>query len=349
MAKSTAATGPVPDTDRELTFETIIGHAEAKSFLRRLVRTGTLPQAILIAGPAGVGKKSFAWALCKEIVAQGEDPATHKGAQKIFRGTHPDVHVCDPSGGVSGQIVIDSIREAEDWLSIMPLESPKKLLFISPADRMNESAANCLLKILEEPPSRAQIILVSADPALLLPTIRSRCTPILLDAVPTDELLPWLKSNASASPERIELAARLAEGRPGYALTLLAGGALDSRKEILAELRILQAHGFASLFRVADRLATRGDDLASTLLMMLLLLRDGLTLSVGVERILNEDLAEELRTLIAPLASADVLEATECVAKALEDVSGFYTPQSQQHFMEVLVSRIGTNLRRRAA
>jgi DNA polymerase-3 subunit delta' len=345
MATATA-TAPI-DADRQCTLDRMIGHAEARRFLAEAVERGRAPRALLLLGPAGVGKRTMAWSLARQIVASPADPQTHPGAAKVARGTHPDVWSLPTKESLSGQVLVKEIRDMEDRLATAPIEAEKKVVIIAPAERMTEEAANALLKTLEEPPRHAVLILTSVDPARLPTTIRSRCTPVALDAVARDELIAWLRVRSDQGRERIELAARLAEGRPGFALALLSGGALETRRELLGELALLKQHGFAAIFRVADRWATIGDDVASNLEMLLLLLRDLLVARMGAATPLNVDLEDELQALADGLSPEGLLEAAARVESSAAEIGHFYTPQAKAHFLEVLATRIGRAIRTR--
>lgn len=333
------------DPDRQSTLGQMLGHETVREYLKRAVAQGQLPQALLIMGPAGVGKRTLAWSLAKEIVSEGKETATHRGAGKISRGTHPDVILCDNSKSPSGQILVETMRDMEDRAMTSPLEAPKKIAIIAPAEKMNISAANALLKLLEEPARHLVMILIASDPGLLLPTIRSRCTPLTLEAVPPATLAPWLVERGGATRERAELAAELAEGRPGLALSLVEDGALDARRAIIGELETLKAHGFASIFGVAERLASAGDDLASTLNAALVVLRDALAISLGAGAPLNRDLATEIARLAEGLSPAAILQAAERVEAAVVEAGDFYTAGARAHFVEILVASVGRELR----
>ena len=336
-----------PDPERQLTLDRILGHQGVRDYLAKTVGSGLTPQAVLFVGPGGVGKRTLAWALAREIVSAGSDPLKHPGSLKVSRGTHPDVRLWDNTQSPSGQIRVDDIREIGDWAATSPLESPKKIALISPAERMNLSAANGLLKLLEEPPRSLILILTSLDSALLPPTISSRCTRLVLEAVAQPELCAWLLSQTDAESSRAELAARLAEGRPGQALSILESGVLEFRVAIIEELIHLKRHGFAAVFRVADRLGAISSDPAAMLEMTLLILRDSLALRMELGNILNVDLRSELEGLAEDGSAEGILEAASLVAAAIGDIGSYYTPQARMHFLEVLVTGIGRELRRR--
>ncbi len=324
----------------------MLGHRQARDFLLRAVAADRLPRALLISGPLGIGKRTLGWSLVKEVLRQGEDSAgADRATGKIERGTHPDVRLYDGSGTVSGQIRVDEIREAEDWAATHPLEGPRKVILIAPAERMNLSAANALLKLLEEPPPYGLLLLISSEPQQLLPTIRSRCASLSLEAVAAEELEPWLVRMTSAGSAEAALAARLAEGRPGLALTILQEGRLEVRLPILEELKLLKAEGFAVVFRVAERLASVGDDLRWNLSAALLILRDALALRLGLPGLLNEDLREALGPLADGASPSGLLESAETLEAAAPQAAWYYTPQARMHFLEAVVAGVGRSLR----
>lgn len=342
---STNTAAPEIDPDRQFTLDELLGHASAREFLARALREDRLPQSLLLVGPEGVGKKCLAWALMREVAARGEDAATHRGSLKVARGSHPDVRVCDSGGSLSGLITIDTIRDMEAWTATSPLEAPRKMALISPAEAMNLPAANALLKLLEEPPRHILLILTATDPARLLPTIRSRCTIIQMEPLRQEELTPWILQRDAISPDQAALVARLAEGRPGRAVAILESDLLESRPIILNELQVLNENGFAVVFRVADHLAALSNDLAATLNTALLLLRDALLIRLGMPGALNEDLLEHLQSFASGISDDALLGAADRLALAVNDVPRYYTPQARMHFLETLVADIGRRFR----
>lgn len=345
MAKEQTVQPPEPDPLRELTLDDIVGNEPARAFLRRSARSGRLPQALLLTGPSGIGKTTTAWALLRELAADGADPRTHPGALKIERGVHPDVHL--PRGRtVSGQIGVGEIRELENKAYYAPLEAPRRMVLIDPADRMNVSAANCLLKLLEEPPPRLQFVLVCDEASRLIETIRSRCAAVTLEPVPTGEIVNWLMDRHRMKEDRARLLAPIAEGRPGWALTLAAAGALERRGAILEAVGWLAEHGFAALFRVSDQIARQKGELTQTLLVAVLLLRDALILKLGEGRLINEDLREELHAVAQRASAEGLLEAADRLTRAAGEAPYYYMPQARALFVECLMTDVGRVLRK---
>lgn len=344
MAKA-APESPPPDPRRQLTLDQVLGNEGVRTFLRRAVRSGQLAQSLLFTGPQGVGKTTTAYALAREIVAEDGDPATHPRSLKIARGVHPDVIELTGKNTVSAMIPVDDIREMEDRAATAPLESPTKFVIIDPADKLNNSSANSLLKILEEPPPHVLFMLITSEPSRMLPTIRSRCAELRLEAVPLDELTEWLKKQARLDEVKARLVATLAEGRPGHALALAKAGTLEVRGDLLDALDMLRQHGFASIFAVANRFLAAKTDLQETLIVAMTLLRDALVLKTRGEGVLNLDLLDRLAAFGADRSPRGLLDAALHFERASAEVAYFYNPQSKAHFIECVMMAVGLALR----
>ena len=147
-------------------------------------------------------------------------------------------------------IKIDQIRQLQKELSFRPFEAPRKACIIDCADRLNAAAGNALLKTLEEPPGKALIILVTANPAAMLPTILSRCQRLHFPALPQDTVEEFLlKTGCDADSARI--AASLAGGSLKKALEISGEEALSDRKHLLDRIDALTTRDIAPLFATA--------------------------------------------------------------------------------------------------
>lgn len=345
MAKTkNADTTDPPDPRRALTFSELVGNEPLREYLQRAWSRGRLPQALLLYGPEGIGKSSTAFALARTVVADGADPASHPRSLKVARDVHPDVIELSGRGSISSMIRVDHVRWLEERVRTAPLESPRKMVLIEPADRMNPGAANALLKLLEEPPPSLTLILVTPEPNRLLDTIRSRCAPLSFEPVAVDELSRWLQQRHATPADRADLLARLSEGRPGHALRMLRAGTLEGRQQIMQALAALLDHGFSAVFRAAQRIAGDGDDAAHGLMMATMLLRDAMVIKTRAGSILHQDLANQIEALAGRVSMAGLLEAAEQCERAAAEMTYFYHPGARQHFVEWVTIEVGRAL-----
>jgi DNA polymerase III subunit delta' len=208
------------------------GHPAALAAIGAMVRTGA-PGAVLLVGPAGVGKTTLALDLAAGLLCVHEDPAGRpcgacRACRLVVRGVHPDVHRLGPDGP-GRQVVIGGpgskvrgIRDLIAELALLPVEGGARVAIIESAHRMNDDAQSALLKTLEEPPSDATIILCADAEEPLLPTIRSRCARLRLGPVGTRDIEAILADATATDPPVAARVARIAGGRPGVALAWVA-------------------------------------------------------------------------------------------------------------------------------
>lgn len=159
------------------------GNRLAIDRIRRMLSTGRLPHALLFAGPAGVGKTMAAELMAAELLQTSKDKLAE----------HPDFIRVEPEGS---RILIGQIRELQRVIALAPLQSENRFCLIEPADSMEAPAANCLLKILEEPPAGVVFGLITAFPHSLLSTIRSRTAEVRFVYDPElQKTREWTKEN----------------------------------------------------------------------------------------------------------------------------------------------------------
>jgi DNA polymerase III subunit delta' len=279
--------------------DTIAGHGLIKDLVKKMDEGGTLPHAMLFHGPPGIGKKSFAYALAKYVNCTGEKGAEAcrcSACSKISRETYLDISILQPEG--NRVIKIEKIREVQDRAYLTPVEARKKFVLFLDAERMSRNAANCILKILEEPPKHLVMILTTSNPHNLLPTIRSRCMSFRFSPVPTGEIINWLMKTYDIKDTAAEVAAVLSEGRPGPALEIAEGSFQERREKMIRELDLLSQHGFPAVFRISDKIIEGAGNLATALNDMLIWQRDLLVnkLVPDDENLLvNRDLFSDIR------------------------------------------------------
>lgn len=196
-----------------------------------------VPHALLLCGPRGLGKHRFAEHLAQALLCEAPQPEGNacggcRPCHLYLAGTHPDCRRVAPLEEDKA-IAVDQIRGLGDYLAMKSQLGGYKVAIIEPADRMTVNAANCLLKGLEEPPAGTVLILVSARPAWLPATVRSRCQRLLFGLPPRAEAAAWLVDQGVADPE---LLLTVAQGAPLAALALARDGGADSRRMLLDDL-----------------------------------------------------------------------------------------------------------------
>jgi len=251
------------------------GQPAAVDAVRSMLRVG-MPHAILLAGPAGVGKGTLADDIAAALLCLDPDPARRpcracRACRAVEHGNHPDLHRLDPTGagavipiggpGREERGVRDLVRE----LALLPVEGGARVALVTAADRMTEDAQAAFLKTLEEPPPGTVLLLTATDEERLLDTIRSRCVRIRLGPVPRRDVEALLVEAGLAEPPLAARLARLADGRPGDAVALArAPASLVVRGEVGRTLLDLTAATRADRLRIGrDLLARSGEMLAA--------------------------------------------------------------------------------------
>ncbi len=150
------------------------GYSSLPALLAPRAAAGTLAHAYILAGPEE-GRTKAALAVARAMVCTGETPpcGSCRGCQKAAKGIHPDIITVSPEGGK--ELTVGQIRELRADAYVLPNEAPRKVYLVQNAQRMNLSAQNAFLKVLEEGPAYAAFLLLTENPSALLPTIRSRC------------------------------------------------------------------------------------------------------------------------------------------------------------------------------
>ena len=252
----------------------LLGHEAAEAALLGAFRSGRLPHAWLVSGPRGIGKATLAFRFARFLFAEAggagglfaAPPSTlavapeHPVFRRVASGGHADLLLVergiDPRRKkLRSEIVVDDTRAIAGFLRLTPAEGSWRVVIVDGADMMNRNAANALLKILEEPPQRAVLLLVSDNPGRLLPTIRSRCRILALKPLATGVVLEALERYRPDLPpgDRAALA-ELAEGSIGRALDLAASGGLGLYRSLVKLLDRLPELDGAALHAFADQL-----------------------------------------------------------------------------------------------
>jgi len=227
---------------------------QARLLERLLADRSRMPHALLLHGPAGVGKGVLARALAAALLCESPRCASACGecasCRWFSQGNHPDFREVVPESAAEDDgegegeaekpdkakslvIKIDQVRAVADLISLSTHRSGFRVLVLRPAEALQPAAANALLKTLEEPPPATVIVLVSDRPARLLPTLRSRCRRLAVPLPPRDEALAWLRAEGVANAET---ALATAAGAPLLARELAQPREEELRRRLLAEL-----------------------------------------------------------------------------------------------------------------
>lgn len=212
-------------------------HVVAWQQLQQRRQQGQLPHALLLTGPAGIGKHALALnfaqsLLCQQPAADGQACQQCPACERVRAGSHPDLLRIEPEEE-GKPIKVGQVRDLIDTLALASHYGGYRIVVMQPADAMNTSAANSFLKTLEEPPAKTILILVSAMPSRLPATIRSRCQLLALNAPSPEQALNWLQQTSQAAREEIETALTLSEGAPLLAAWYLEHDLLRQRQDLL--------------------------------------------------------------------------------------------------------------------
>jgi DNA polymerase-3 subunit delta' len=200
---------------------TLAGQNDAEKQLLQALVSGRMPHAWLLTGPKGIGKATLAYRFARYLVSDSNSATLDvdmsiPAVRRIQSQSHADVMVLE---SVGGDISVDEAREISEFLAFTPAEGRWRVVIIDSIDDMNRNAANAILKTLEEPPAQAILLLISHNPGVLLPTIRSRCRVLKLKPLPPSDFATIVREHApTLDVEAQQAYYRLSSGSPGLAL-----------------------------------------------------------------------------------------------------------------------------------
>lgn len=301
-------------------FSELTGNARVKDALKRMITSGRLPGALLFAGEEGVGKKRFALEVARALNCRtpkdGEACGACSACVRIERLNYPERDDADewtqiiwtdhPDVGLvvapKRVLRVEQMRQIEKEANFRPFEGKARVFLIDEADKLNDASANALLKVLEEPPRTSHLILITARPAMLLPTILSRCQMIRFAPLAPAEIESHLLKDKSIDKKTAQLRARAAGGSIGRALANDMVTFTSQRKAMLGVLNALvMTNDRAQLLRSAEQLneAQYKDEFEERLDVLGTLIRDAWMLSLGVKAdvLVNADLLPELEKI----------------------------------------------------
>ena len=218
-----------------LSWKNIIGHAEILEQLKKNAVTRKIPHAIIFSGVAGIGKRKiaeiFAASLLCENLTDGEPCGVCPNCKLMKGKSHPDFYVVEPEATkTTRNIKIEQIRSMQRQVALKPVQAERRVVIIDGAEFMKTAAANCLLKTLEEPPGETIFILITANRAGLLMTIRSRCMTVNFERLTEEQIKNELLRREIDNAEKISI---ISGGSLGRALNLAESGGYEMRETAL--------------------------------------------------------------------------------------------------------------------
>jgi DNA polymerase III subunit delta' len=308
-------------------FDYLVGNERVKDILRRMLEAGRVPGALLFSGEEGVGKKHFALELAKALnclTPQGVEACDHCSSclrisqskfpdnpdekdrkERLIWSEHTDVAL---ARAYNRLLRIGPMREIEQEANFRPYEGKARVFIIEEADRLNPFSSNALLKTLEEPPKTSHLILITARPASLLSTIRSRCQMVRFSPLTSAEIEAYLLRDQEVSRKDAHLLSHLARGSLGRALATDLESFRAQRDSMLNVVSALTLNKDRSrLLRTSEEMndAKHKDEYEPRLDILATLIHDVWTLALGApqDQVVNEDLRAQLSKIASQTES----------------------------------------------
>lgn len=238
----------------------MLGHEWAVSLLRSHLVHDSPRHAYLITGATGIGRRTlalrFAQALnCPSPIAPGEPCLQCRTCQQIERMQHPDLAVVQAEWR-GGTLKVEQVRDLQHTLALTPYEARYRVALLLRFEEAHPSAANALLKTLEEPAPQVILLLTAESAESLLPTIVSRCEVLRLRPLPLQTVQDGLSSQWGLNAAEAQFLAHFSGGRPGFALQLHQNPErLEKRKEWLEKQQQLMDANRVERFTFAEATA----------------------------------------------------------------------------------------------
>jgi len=252
----------------------LFGHSGTEAALLAAYGSGRVPHAFMLIGQNGIGKATLAYRMARFVLAH-PDPAApsvqaatslavdpqHPVARRVAAQAHGDLLVLqrlpNEKGVLRQQIAVDDVRRTISFFGATAGEGGWRVAIVDAVDELNRAGANALLKVLEEPPERALLLLVCHSASRVLPTLRSRCCVLPMRPLSQGDVGRALAASVGAaeSDPQIEAAAAAADGSVARALAFLDENALALRRRALEELERLPALNAGALHALGDALA----------------------------------------------------------------------------------------------
>lgn len=307
-----------------MSFNNIYGHEKQIGIIRKSLAQGRISHAYLFSGLAAVGKKTLASELAKALNCEKSDQIQDAceacpSCLKANHSNHPDIHLV----AAEGQFIrINAIREIQEQMKFKPLEGKRRVIIINDAEKMNDQAANALLKTLEEPSESNILILVSARPYVLPATIISRCRQMRFDPLSNATVARFLVERLAMEKQKAQLLSLLSGGSPGRAIELNKENAEDYREEIFQALAMVNKKDPLSLVIFASFLAQDKKEIRQGLDVLNSCFRDALVFkeTAKKEMLINQDKSRFIADLAQRLSGNQILQNIAFVERSREAI-----------------------------
>lgn len=298
----------------------IVGHEKIKERLHNALVSGQVSHAYLFGGPSGVGKKTIGLAFARALLCKkgnGDICNNCDDCMRTERGVHPDLHLISPEGA---SIKIHQLRSIQDSAFFTSFSGGRQVYIVEQAEKMTLTAANGFLKILEEPPNGVTFILITNDPASILPTIHSRCQRYSFFPL-TEEQVIQVVAQEESDNERLHVAVKLSGGSPGRALLMLND--MDRRYKTLELIMRLARQRPLSAFIPLEDLSERSD-LEDFIESVIVFFRDVMIYKKTKtdDLLINIDWQENIAEIAKTYAETEVLDILITAEKASRQLAG---------------------------
>ncbi len=303
-------------------FSDIRGQGRATDVLSGIFDSKRVPHAMIFSGPEGVGKGLTAERFAKALLCRGEGtvPCGECGpCMRIKSGVFPDLITLGIQEGRT-KILIEQIREIEEILVYRPFYGKSRVVVIDPADMMSDGASAAILKTLEEPPKGTHFILITSRAFRLPATIISRCQVVRFSPLSPEDVVEILRGKDAANGE--EEASRLCRGSVSRAESMIKGGLLDLRGELIGALSKMRLNDPKRADDLSQKVSKLKNSIPEVLDILKLWYRDIIVynLTGSLEDLVNRDLIEKWGEVWSSVDQDSLVKSVE----SAEEISDLY-------------------------
>ncbi|MGA1874703.1 MAG: DNA polymerase III subunit delta' [bacterium] len=327
-------------------FHEVTGHRAVIKVLQNSLRQGIVVHAYLFHGPEGVGKKFVAFSLAKAVNClqeKGDFCGLCDSCRRIEAGNHPDFFFIEPEGQ---HLKIDQLRSLQASIQYKPYMAKRKVCIIDQADRMTTSAANSILKTLEEPPGDMIFILITANIRLIMPTIRSRCQLFQFSALPLGEVRRMIREKMGISKEEAYFLAAFSSGSFGLIYNQDLASLQQKREEVLRLIRDLHTFDIRRISTEAKALVDKKshEDLQQLLFIWMYWYYDVWKYQItgGDRDLANADLISDIRRQSQNISSFHLEGSIRLIQKTSNLLQ---QNANKQLTMEVMLMQLSSNIK----